>query len=105
MTGLLFITIGNYPKALEYLLESLKKSEAINEESAIATELGNIGIVYASQGDHRQSIDYNLRALPIDKHLGLKRNIAIVALNLGDSYEKLNKPDSAIYYTMQCYAL
>ena len=105
MTGLLFITIGNYPKALEYLLESLKKSEAINEESAIATELGNIGIVYASQGDHRQSIDYNLRALPIDKHLGLKRNIAIVALNLGDSYEKLNMPDSAIYYTMQCYAL
>jgi signal transduction histidine kinase len=105
MTGLIFITTGNYPKALEYLLESLKKSEAIQDESSITTELSNIGIVYSAQGDYRQDIRYNLMALPIDKSLNHTRNIAIMQLNLGDSYEKLNILDSAIYFTSQSYAL
>ena len=105
MIGLSFMTIGNYPKALEYLLESLKKSEAIDNKRVIATTLINIGVVYSSQGDYRLGTNYQLQALPIIKQLNLQHNTAIVLLDLGDNYENLNIIDSAIFYTDQCYVL
>src|SRR5579871_1114381 len=105
MIGLAFMTIGNYPKALEYLLASLKKSEAISDKRVIATTLINIGVVYSSQSDYRLGINYQLQALPIVKELSLQHNTAIVLLDLGDNYEKLGVLDSAIFYTDHCYVL
>ncbi|HLY71108.1 MAG TPA: ATP-binding protein [Puia sp.] len=105
MIGLCFMTIGNYPKALEYLLESLKKSEAINDKRVMVTTLINIGVVCSAQGDYRLGTNHQLQALSIVKALSLPHNTAIVLLNLGDNYEKLNMLDSAIYYTGQCYVL
>ncbi len=105
MIGLIFMTTGNYPKALEYMLQSLKGSEAANDEPSIATALENIGVIYSGQRDQRQGINYQLQALPINKRLHQSRNEAISLLNLGDDYEKLGILDSATYYTRKCYDL
>src|SRR5580704_8380806 len=105
MIGLSLMTIGDYPKALGYLLESLKKAEAIEDRRLMATALINIGVVYSSQDDRRQGIHYQLQALPISKALNQRQNTAVVLLDLGDNYENLGVQDSALYYTDQCYAL
>jgi signal transduction histidine kinase/tetratricopeptide (TPR) repeat protein len=103
--GNVFLTTGNYPKALEAYLQSLKKSESIEDMAAIARVTGNIGTVYSAQGDYRQSIKYLFKALSLFKSLDIQSRIAVQLTGLGDTYEKLNMLDSAKYYTDQGYNL
>jgi signal transduction histidine kinase/tetratricopeptide (TPR) repeat protein len=103
--GNAFLNTGNYPKALENYLESLKKAESISSEAQIANVLGDIGDIFSSQGDYRQAINYFLKSLAAAQQLHRQRNIAIMFLNLGDSYEKLNILDSAMHYTGLAYSL
>ncbi|MGN6398849.1 MAG: tetratricopeptide repeat-containing sensor histidine kinase [Flavisolibacter sp.] len=103
--GHIFTNLGNYPKALEALLQALKKSESINDKAAIAKITGNLAIVYADQGDNRQALTYTLRSLELGKSLGIQRTIAVALINLGNLYEKLNILDSAKDYTVQAYKL
>jgi signal transduction histidine kinase len=103
--GGVFLTTGNYPKALEAYLQSLKKSESIGDKVAIAKATGNIGTVYTSQGDYRQSLNYTFKALALNKNLGRQVSVTGNLINLGDTYEKLNMLDSAKYYTIEAYNL
>jgi tetratricopeptide (TPR) repeat protein len=54
--------MGNYPKALEFFLEALKKGEALGNPLRIGASLVNIGSVYYYQGDYRLAINYSLEA-------------------------------------------
>ena len=103
--GNVFLTTGNYPKALDVYLQSLKKSESIGDKPGIARATGNIGTVYSYQGDYRQSLNYLFKALTLNKNLGRQTSVATALINLGNTYEKLNMLDSAKYYTMQAYNL
>src|SRR5579862_1284834 len=105
MIGLIFMTTGNYPKALQYLLGSLHGSQAVSDQHAIAVAMQNIGSVYSSQGDYRQAISYQLQSLEINNRQSASRNAAIALLDLGDDYEKLDRLDSALHYTRKCYQL
>jgi signal transduction histidine kinase len=105
MIAAVFLTTGNYPKALEAYLQGLKKSESIGDKSAIVRFTGNIGAVYNAQGDYRKSLNYTFKYLALGKSLAMQRSVAIALSNLGDNYEKLNILDSAKYYTMQAYNL
>jgi signal transduction histidine kinase len=103
--GNVFLTTGNYPKALDVYLQSLKKSESIGDKPGIARATGNIGTVYSYQGDYRQSLNYLFKALTLNKNLGRQTSVATALINLGNTYEKLNMLDSAKYYTIQAYNL
>jgi tetratricopeptide (TPR) repeat protein len=93
--GNVFMKIGNYPKALEALLLSLKKSESIGDKAAIAKATSNIGTVYSAQGDYRQSLNYTFKNLAFVKSLGIQSRVVISIINLGDTYEKKKMHDSA----------
>jgi C4-dicarboxylate-specific signal transduction histidine kinase len=103
--GNVFITTGNYPKALEAFLQSLKKSESIGDKGQIAVVTGNIGNVYSAQGDYRQALNYMFKSLALRKNVGKQSSVASSLINLGNTYEKLNMLDSAKYYTIQAYNL
>ncbi len=105
LSGTVFRTIGNYPKALEYYLEALKKSEAVGYTRGIGTVLSNMANIYSSQGNYRQAIVYSTKGLAIYKSLKNELGIVINLLNIGDSYEKLNMLDSALDYTIHAYNL
>jgi len=96
--ALVFLVTGNYPKALQLNLEALKKAEAIHDETLAGKVLGNI---YASQGDYRQAVTYMKKGLAIAESLHNQPSVLIGLNNLGDSYEKLNRLDSALSYTNQ----
>ena len=100
-----FSVTGNYPKALELFLESLKKFESINDKNGIGKALGNAGNVYANLGDYRQSLNYTFRAKSIAEDQHDTAQLTIYILNIGDSYEKLNQVDSALFYTQQANVL
>ena len=92
---------GNSGAALQILLEALQKAEALNDIPMQAICIGNIAIVYLSQGDYRQAKKYNFAALNIDiaNHDTLYQ--AIDCENLSETYLKNNQPDSALFYGNQ----
>lgn len=104
-TASVFNITGNYPKALEFFLEALKKGEAIRNPLRIGASLVNIGSVYFYQGDHRLAINYTLKAKEIFESSHNEPNLMNTLLNLGDYYEKWNRLDSARLYTQQAYEL
>jgi tetratricopeptide (TPR) repeat protein len=97
--------IGNYPRALEFFLEALKKGEAIGNPLRIGASLVNIGSVYYYQGDYRLAINYSLEAKELFESSDNKPILMNTLLNLGDYYEKWNRLDSARFYTQQAYEL
>lgn len=103
--GTVFSITGNYPKALEFHLETLKKAESIKDEQITQIALTNIGTDYNLMGNYREGINYMLKALNIAKRIDDKTGILYNYSNLGDAYEKLNILDSARLYTIQAYDL
>jgi tetratricopeptide (TPR) repeat protein len=101
----LLTRIGNYPKALEYHLEALKKAESINDIERISVSLTNLGIVYSDIGDYRMGLIYTFKAKSITERLPDKRRYCTSLLNIGDMYEKINQLDSARLFTQQAYDL
>lgn len=100
-TGILantFLKIGNYPKALELNIDKLKIEEKRHVPANLASVLMNIGIVYALQEEYAKALSYYNRADSIiqrDNVEVLKYNIA---LNTGDTYDRLGQSDSAFRY-------
>lgn len=105
LIGIVFENTGNYPKALENCLESLKIAESIGDGLEVAKVLGAIANVYNDQGDYRKSIDYSLKSLAGFEVLHNQRGVTIQLANLGDTYETLNMLDSARFYNNHSYAL
>ena len=107
-TGILantFLKIGNYPKALELNIDKLKIEEKRHVPANLASVLMNIGIVYALQEEYARALAYYSRADSIiqrDNVEVLKYNIA---LNTGDTYERLGESDSAFRYFTLSLAL
>jgi tetratricopeptide (TPR) repeat protein/uncharacterized membrane protein len=103
--GTVFSITGNYPKALEFNLEALKKSEFIKDEQLTLIILTNIGIDYSGMGNYREGINYMLKALDQARRIDDKTGILYNFCNLGDAYEKLDILDSARLYSIQAYDL
>jgi len=104
-SGISFNVLGNYPKALEIELQALRKSEIIHDSTAIAAILGNIGDVYSSEGDQRQSLNYSFQSKAMAESQHNEFRLSLQLLFIGDRYEKLNQLDSARFFTNLGYNL
>jgi len=98
-----FTVTGNYPKALETYLQTLKLDESVDDKKNIANDLDNIGNLYTNLKDYKQALTYMMKAKSIYENYGDKYNVVIDLLNIGNNYEKLNMLDSARIYTHTCY--
>ncbi|HEY5125391.1 MAG TPA: tetratricopeptide repeat protein [Ignavibacteria bacterium] len=103
--GISFEITGNYPKALEILLQALKIYENINDKKGIGACNHNIGIVFMEQGDIKQYLEYTFKSKMNAETLNNNENVIKSLISLGDGYEKLNQLDSARIYTQQAYEL
>lgn len=102
--GNVFITKGDYPKALNHYLSALKIAEKMNDRLAQSKCLGNIGTVYANENDFRQSIKFQLKAIAISETID-KGTTIVQLLNVGSGYESLKLLDSALFYERQALNL
>ena len=84
--GVVYMDMGDYPGALEYLFRALKVCEAIGAKSGEAMWLGNIGVVYTEQGYADKALDYHFRSLEVEQELNNPTGIAITLGNIGSVY-------------------
>jgi len=67
--------------------------------------LVTIGVNYSHQHDYKQSLVYFYKAKKIAEDIHDNRYLLISLLDIGDSYENLNRLDSALLVTRQCYEI
>jgi len=102
-SGIAFHILGNYPKALELFLTSLKKYESINNLEGIANSSNNIGSVYLENGDYSESLDYFFKTLEIDKRKGNRKGLGMTLGNIAGVYLEKKELDSARTYALEAY--
>ena len=98
-----FENLGNYPKSLENYLMCLKIYETTNDVKGIRRCLGDLGNVYAEQGEYRHALEYSFKAKEMARDN--ENAMSIHLLNIGDDYNHLKIFDSAEIYNQQSYNL
>jgi tetratricopeptide (TPR) repeat protein len=93
-----FRTIGNYPRALEFLIQKLKLEEKRNKPRNLSSALMNIGIVYVFQEEYRKALEYYWKADSVMNQFDVKDLRYNITLNLGDVFDRLGVSDSALIY-------
>ena len=95
--------MGNYPKALEFALQSLKIAEQMNSPDYISIATTEICSIYYFQKDGKNCITYALRVIDMDRgktdfkiQLDLYEQIA-------GAYELMHMYDSSLFYQLKCY--
>jgi Tfp pilus assembly protein PilF len=88
--------LGNDPKSLGYLIQALKIADSAKYQEALSICYSGLGAVYSSQEDVSMALYYDLKSLEI---ADIPSKKLTSYLNIGDDYEKLNKLDSAKYFT------
>ena len=101
----LFGLISNYPKALEYNVESLKLAEKMDDPKNIATANSNIAFILENEEEYDKAFKYFKIADSIIQKNQLNDLKDASLGNFGYLYYKLNKLDSALYLTMEAYEL
>ena len=100
--GAVALRRGNTDQVLEFLLEALKLFESFNDSTFLIVTNRNLGGVYKSQNDTTKAREYYSNALKIRPRINNDSLFySWVLMDLGDLFLRMNKPDSALYYTNQ----
>ncbi|WP_321279698.1 tetratricopeptide repeat protein [Marinifilum fragile] len=100
--GGVYQTLGNFNKALKFYLKAKEIYFKINETQRYSRVLTNIGVIKFEQGLFEESLSYQLKALRLNEKDGMLQHKAIIQLNIGECYQKLNKPLQALEYFNKC---
>lgn len=102
--GIAFFQMGNFPKAMELTLQGLRISEKINDAECMRKAYSSMGNLHARQkGEEEQALMYMFKAKALAEQMNDKPALSIVLSNIGGSYSKLKKYDSAALFTQQAY--
>lgn len=100
-----FLSIGNYPRALEYYIKRLQLEEKRKNPYNLASATMNIGIVYVYEGEYDKALIYLSKA---DSLITANKTKALgyeIKLNIGDLFDKQNITDSAFIYFTKAYEI
>jgi adenylate cyclase len=79
-------SLGNYPKAIEINLNSLKLFEEIGNKEGTANCYVNISNIFSFAGNSEKFLLYNQKANKIYTEIGSKSGIAVTLNNIGSYY-------------------
>ena len=78
--------------------KSLEIEEQLGRKEGMASDYGNLGIVYQDRGDLDEAEAIYRKALELDEQLGRKEGIASNYSNLGNLYQMRGDLDEAARY-------
>lgn len=94
--GLIYTDMGHYKKAFDYLLESTRLAEELNDSLLISYNYHNIGVIY-EQLENFDRADFHYReSLRLDSLRKDWKGIAIGILNLGNVASAKGASDEAL---------
>ena len=93
--------LGDYPRSIKYEIEAYNIFKELDDKPSEQEALAYIGIIYIQLGEYREALYYFKAA---EKSVQQVPD-AFVLSNIGDVYDSLRMPDSALYYQKQAYEL
>jgi Tetratricopeptide repeat len=90
---------GNFGRALEFHLLSLKECEKTNDLEGIARTYNNMGLLYSDQKDHKKAIAFYKKSKNFALQISHKGLTQLSDINIGLDFAYLNELDSALVYT------
>jgi two-component system NtrC family sensor kinase len=96
--------LGDYPRALKMQFDALEIHREMKNQSGETSSLGYIGFTYIEFREYRQGLKY----LQLADSLHRYHNYAVpfssfILSNIGNAYDLLGRPDSALSYHRQAY--
>ena len=90
--GIVYKELSNFGEALGYYQSALDISKELKDKERIAKVLTNIGALYSEENDQEAALYYYKQAYPMtdSENTGYIKNV--LAINLSDVYNKLDKP-------------
>ena len=92
-----YLSLSDYPKALELWTKSLQVYEKHGYKFEIANTLLNMANVYESQADYQKALEIDLNALKVFEEIQRKSS-SIVLGNIGYIYFQMNENSKALDY-------
>lgn len=102
-SGEMLRLLGDYPGALKYQFEALALSKKHHYPFQEVLSLNFIGVTYIDFKEYRQGLNYLFDAPRHGEQTLIMR--AFNSSNMGFAYDKLEMPDSALFYQKQAYQL
>ncbi len=99
--GKIFVSLGNYPMALDLYLQSLALSERIKSPVWIGINSNYIGELYTYENDYINALKYYNNAISIAKKNKFYSIEATAYYNITRIYENKNELDSAKAYGLK----
>ncbi|MDP9230999.1 MAG: ATP-binding protein [Bacteroidota bacterium] len=99
---------GNYPKALEVTLQNFKIAEKIKKERPLNfwVVIYMIGVLNREMENFPTAINQFYEAIRVNKEAGLpESNVWPAYIHMALVYQKLKKPDSALWFAQKGYDL
>ena len=97
--------LGNYEKALEYALESVRIAEkiSVNDDENLATAYSNIAITYRMFRDYDKALEFALKAIAIREKIFSDEHpdLAISYIVLADIYSPLGNYEKELEYVLK----
>ena len=87
----MFLSVGQYTKAEEYLQKALLIRKEIGDKEGEASSYGNLGTVFSSVGQYTKAEEYLQKALLIKKEIGDKKGEASSYGNLGTVFSSVGQ--------------
>jgi two-component system NtrC family sensor kinase len=96
---------GNYPAALEIGLQALRLAQSLPGKPLLGRANNALGYLNWEQGNSREALAYLFRAKDVAEQTRDSALLTRVMGNIGNVYQQLNQPNSALYYSQQGYTL
>lgn len=99
--GVILVSKGKYPEALECHFKALRISEELKLDGLTANSHNNVGIVYLSMGNTEKALGYFKKSLEHAAQNEDRRAILITYINIAEIYVKDEKLDEALEHDMK----
>ena len=103
LKGATLLESGRLPESLQFQFEALNIGQKIKDTISIALAFNRIGNTYMELADYSKANEYYFRSKSLFEVLGDSAMIFNEISNIGNIYELMNLPDSALYFQQLVY--
>ncbi|MCD4746251.1 MAG: tetratricopeptide repeat-containing sensor histidine kinase, partial [Bacteroidales bacterium] len=96
--GIIYASLNDYDKAIDYYQRSLEISENISDLAGVQSSLNNIGLIFYYLNDYDKALKYYFKSLKISRELENKQKISYSLNNIGLVYISKGEYNKALDY-------